>query len=325
MSETSLAFFVDLEPAVADFQESVVEGLSGTPKSVACKFFYDETGSELFGKICETEEYYVTRTETALLRDIGPELAKLAGADSTVIELGAGSDLKIRLLLDALDRPAQYVPIDISREHLREAAKAVAVDYPTLRVGAGCADFTASMTLPENAITETGGTRIGFFPGSTIGNFTPEAAEAFLSGIRPLLGAGGALLIGADLQKDTDRLNAAYNDAAGYTAAFNMNILHRIVRELDVTLDPAYFEHYAFYNEAEGRIEMHLRSLRQQTVQIADKSFDVQADELIHTENSHKYTLDGFSALAAKAGYASEARWTDAENLFSIHYLTVAA
>jgi len=325
MSETSLAFFVDLEPAVADFQESVVEGLSGTPKSLACKFFYDEIGSDLFEKICETEEYYVTRTETALMRDIGPELAKLAGPDSTVIELGAGSDLKIRLLLDALDQPAQYVPLDISREHLREAAKAVAADYPGLRVGAVCADFTAPMVLPKNAITVTAGRRLGFFPGSTIGNFSPTEAKHFLRGIHPLLGPGGALLIGVDLRKDTARLNAAYNDKAGYTAAFNLNILHRIVKELDVILEPREFEHYAFYNEAENRIEMHLRSLRAQTVRVGGRSFDMVPGELIHTENSYKYSLDAFAALAASAGYIATAHWTDAEKLFSIYYLTVAA
>lgn len=325
MSVSSLAFFVDLEPAVADFQESVIEGLSNTPKSLACKFFYDEVGSDLFGKICETDEYYVTRTETALMRDIGPELAKLAGPDATVIELGAGSDLKIRLLLDALDRPAQYVPIDISREHLREAANAIAIDYPALRVGAVCADFTAQMALAEDAILSTAGRRLGFFPGSTIGNFSPIAAEDFLRGLRPLLGADGALLIGADLRKDTARLNAAYNDKAGYTAAFNMNILYRIVKELDVILEPRDFEHYAFYNEAENRIEMHLRCLRAQTVRVGGRSFDMMPGELIHTENSHKYSLDGFAALAASAGYTATAHWTDTEKLFSIHYLTVAA
>ena len=324
MSDSTLAFFVDLEPAVADFQDSVIEGLSRTPKQLACKFFYDEVGLDLFGKICKTEEYYVTRTELALMRDIGPELAQLAGPDRTVIELGSGSDLKIRLLLDALDQPAQYVPIDISPVHLRASAEAVATDYPGVRVGAVCADFTAPLSIPADAIEDTDGARLGYFPGSTIGNLTPAEAGIFLRGLHPLLGANGGLLIGVDLQKDTDRLNKAYNDASGYTAAFNLNILHRIAGELDASVDPAEFDHYAYYNEAEARIEMHVRSKRRQTVRVGATDFEVAADELIHTENSYKYTLDGFSGLAEAAGYSAAARWTDGDDLFSIHYLTVA-
>lgn len=325
MPESLLAFFVDLKPAIADFQDSVVEGLSQMPKRLACKYFYDEAGLDLFGKICETEEYYVTRTELTLLCKIGPEVAQLVGPGRTVIELGSGSDLKIRRLLDLLDNPAQYVPIDISPVHLREAAEAVSRDYPQIRVGAVCADFTAPLPLPADAIETTSGARLGFFPGSTIGNLSPEEAEAFLRGLHPLLGSEGALLIGVDLQKDTGRLNRAYNDAAGYTAAFNLNILHRIAGELDASIDPPGFEHFAFYNEAQGRIEMHLRSLRTQDIRVGQTHFNIAADELIHTENSHKYTLDGFGALAQAAGYRAAAQWTDAGNLFSIHYLTVAA
>ncbi len=324
MSESSLAFFVDLKPAIADFQESVVDGLSRTPKRLACKYFYDEAGLDLFGKICETEEYYVTRTELALLREIGPEIARLAGPGRTVIELGSGSDLKIRLLLDALDSPAQYVPIDISPVHLREAAEAVSVDYKQIRVGAVCADFTAPLALPDNVIETSPGARLGFFPGSTIGNLSPDEAELFLRDLHPLLSAEGALLIGVDLQKDTGRLDRAYNDATGYTAAFNLNILYRIASELDASIEPAGFEHYAFYNEAEGRIEMHLRSRRRQAVRVGQEHFDIAAGELIHTENSYKYTLDGFGVLAEAAGYRVVAQWTDAGKLFSIHYLTVA-
>ncbi len=324
MHKPSLAFFVDLEPALEDFQDSVISGLLATPKNLACKFFYDDAGLDLFGKICETEEYYVTRTETAMLRELGPALAALAGPGCTVVELGAGSDLKIRLLLDALERPAQYVPIDISQGPLRKAALSIAVDYPAVRVGAICADFTAKIELPDDMIAENTGQRLGFFPGSTIGNFSREDAKTFLSGLRPLLGPKGALLIGVDLQKDTARLNAAYNDAAGYTAAFNLNILHRIARDLDTDLDPDDFEHCAFYNEAQGRIEMHLRSLRNQRVRIGERAFDIAESEMIHTENSHKFTLDGFVEIAEAAGYVGTARWTDAENLFSIHYLTIA-
>ena len=325
MQETALAFFVDLEPAVADFQESVIKGLAQTAKQLACKFIYDEVGLDLFSKICGTEEYYVTRTELALMQKIGPELADLAGPRRTVIELGSGSDLKIRLLLDALKAPAQYVPIDISPVHLRASAEAVAADYPEIIVGAVCADFTAPLSIPADAIDNTVSGRLGYFPGSTIGNLMPAEAKAFLHGLRPLLGQDGVLIIGVDLQKDTDRLNRAYNDAAGYTAAFNQNILHRIAGELDASIDLAAFEHYAFYDENEGRIEMHLRSARRQTIRVGEARFELSAGELIHTEYSYKYTLDGFSALVESAGYLSPSRWTDAEDLFSIHFLTVAA
>lgn len=323
MLDKPLAFFIDLEPAVADFRESVITGLSRTPKQLACKFFYDPAGMELFNRICETEEYYVTRTELALLRQIGPEVAALAGPAAAVIEFGSGSDLKIRLLLDALDRPAQYVPIDIAREPLRDATEAIARDYPVMRVGAVCADFTTLDALPAGAVGDSGGKRLGFFPGSTIGNFTRAEAGTFMTLIRRVLGPGGALLIGVDLKKDTARLNAAYNDAAGYTAGFNLNLLHRMVRELGAELDPDGFEHHAFYNETEGRIEMHLRSLRDQVIAIGTDRFALKAGELIHSENSHKYTIDEFAGLARKSGFGPGAVWTDPDRLFSIHYLTV--
>ena len=323
MLDKPLAFFIDLEPAVADFRESVIAGLSGTPRQLACKFFYDPAGMELFNRICETEEYYVTRTELALLRQIGPEVAALAGPEAAVIEFGSGSDLKIRLLLDALDHPAQYVPIDIAREPLRDATEAIARDYPAMRVGAVCADFTTLDALPAGAVSNSRGRRLGFFPGSTIGNFTRNEAGEFMALIRRVLGPGGALLIGVDLKKDTTRLNAAYNDAAGYTAAFNLNLLHRMVRELGAELNPDAFAHEAFYNEAEGRVEMHLRSLRAQTIRIGADRFDMAAGERIHSENSHKYGIDEFTALARRAGFENGAVWTDADNLFSIHYLTV--
>jgi dimethylhistidine N-methyltransferase len=323
MRPAPLAFFVDLEPAVADFRDSVVTGLSQSPRQLACKFFYDSVGLELFGKICETPEYYVTRTETALLRKTGPQIAALAGPDASVVEFGVGSDAKIRMLLDALDQPAQYVAIDIAGSALRDTALAIASDYSDLRVGAICADFTALTALPDEAAAQAGGVALGFFPGSTIGNFAPPEAEAFLRQIRAVLGPGGALLIGVDLTKDTARLNAAYNDAAGYTAAFNLNLLHRMIRELGAELDLDGFEHYAFYNEAESRIEMHLRSLQIQEIRVGDRRFELDSDELIHSENSYKYTLGGFRDLAARAGFDAAKSWTDDENLFSIHYLRV--
>ncbi len=323
MSQNTLAFFIDLEPAIEDFRESVVAGLSRSPRELACKFFYDPTGMELFHKICNTDEYYVTRTELALLRQIGPEVAALAGPDTAVVEFGAGSDLKVRLLLDALERPAQYVPIDIAREPLRDATEAIARDYPAMRVGAICADFTTLAALPEEAMRDVKGRRLGFFPGSTIGNFTRSDAADFMALIRSVMGPGGALLIGVDLKKDEARLNAAYNDAAGYTAAFNLNLLHRMKRELGAELDPDAFEHVAFYNDAEGRVEMHLRSLKAQTIRIGSDSFDLAAGEQVHSENSHKYGIEEFTAVAQRAGFESAAVWTDPDNLFSIHYLTI--
>jgi len=324
MCPASLAFFVDLEPAVADFRDSVVTGLSQSPRRLACKFFYDSTGLELFGRICETPEYYVTRTETALLRTVGPQIAALAGPAASVVEFGVGSDAKIRLLLDALDRPAQYVAIDIAGSTLRDTARAIATDYPALRVGAICADFTTLAALPYEAAARAGGVALGFFPGSTIGNFAPPEAEAFLRQIRAVLGPGGALLIGVDLKKDTARLNAAYNDAAGHTAAFNLNLLHRMVGELGAELDIGGFEHYAFYNEAESRIEMHLRSLRIQEIRVGDRYFELDSGELIHSENSYKYSLGGFRDLAGRAGFDASASWTDDGDLFSIHFLRVS-
>ena len=324
MSLASLAFFIDLAPAVADFRESVVTGLSQSPRRLECKFFYDSAGLELFGQICETPEYYITRTETALLRRVGSEIAALAGLGASVVEFGAGSDLKVRLLLDALERPAQYVAIDIAGGPLREAALAIAADYPKLRVGAIGADFTALASLPAEAAARAGGVALGFFPGSTISNFAPSDAQAFLSQIRAVLGPGGALLIGVDLKKDTQRLNAAYNDAAGYTAAFNLNLLRRMRRELGAELDCDAFEHYAFYNEAESRIEMHLRSLRDQEIRVGDRRFEFAAGELIHSENSYKYSQGAFRDLARRAGFDSRAVWTDDDALFSVHYLNVS-
>ena len=227
------------------------------------------------------------------------------------------------MLLDALDHPAQYVPIDIAIEPLRDATEAIARDYPAMRVGAVCADFTTLAALPDEALRNVQGRRLGFFPGSTIGNFTRTEAGSFMALIRRVLGPGGALLIGVDLKKDPARLNAAYNDAAGYTAGFNLNLLHRMKRELGAELDTDAFEHVAFYNEAEGRVEMHLRSLREQEIVIGDDRFTLDAGELIHSENSHKYTIDEFTALARDAGFESGAVWTDPDRLFSIHYLTV--
>jgi dimethylhistidine N-methyltransferase len=317
-----LSYFVDYEPPTDDFLADAQAGLAASPKALSPKYFYDETGSRLFDDICRTEEYYVTRTEMALLDTVAPEVARIVGPGAIVIEYGSGSSWKIRKLLDALEHPAEYVALDISRDHLIGAAGAIAHDYPDLRVGAVCADFTEPLTLPPEAAIG-GGHRLGFLPGSTIGNFAPARAERFLRAALDELSPKGGVLIGVDLKKDEARLNAAYNDRKGVTAAFNLNLLSRMQRELAADVNPEDFEHVAFYNDALGRVEMHLKSRRAQTVHIGGKSFDFAAGETLHTENSYKYTIEEFQSLARRAGFHPARVWTDPEKLFSVHYLDV--
>ncbi len=314
----SLSFFIDAEPPRADFLGDVIHGLSQSQKTLSPKYFYDEEGSRLFDQICTLEEYYPTRTELALLATLGPHLAEFVKPGSTVIEFGSGSSVKIRTLLTILPRPRGYVAIDISRDHLQRAAQAIADDFPDLLVGAACADFTRPLALPDTFSSEQ---RLGFFPGSTIGNFTPSEAVAFLKTVKNILGPDGLLLIGVDLKKDEALLNAAYNDSRGITAAFNKNILSRMKKELGADLDIDGFAHHAAYNREQGRIEMHLRSLRTQSIFIGAHEFPFSAHETIHTENSYKYSLEEFTALAAQAGMASAATWRDDQHLFSIHLL----
>ena len=299
----------------------MLNGLSASPKNLPPKFFYDEPGSTLFDQICGTDEYYVTRTEIDLLRDKGPEIAQLAGSQTVVVEYGCGSSLKIRALLDNLDEPAEYLAIDISREHLDQVVEDIAGEYDQIRVGGVCADFSADLELPDEAGLN-GERKLGFFPGSTIGNMSPVEAGRFLSGVRRHVSDDGALIVGVDLKKDEQVLNAAYNDADGVTAAFNLNILHRMNRELEGHIDVEEFEHLAFYNEDQGRIEMHLKSRTEQKVQIAGHEFNFARDETIHTENSYKFHIEDFADLAGEAGFATDAVWTDAGRLFSIHYLS---
>jgi L-histidine Nalpha-methyltransferase len=320
--ENNLAYFIDLKPPVEDFSAAVAQGLSQSPKELPCRFFYDEAGSTLFEKICATEEYYVTRTEMGLLEKIAPDIAAIAGPGVSVVEFGTGSSAKIRILLSALDAPAAYIPIDISREHLIDTANGVAADYPDVAVGAICGDFVNMAELPGEAGSRAG-PKLGFFPGSTIGNFTPDDARKFLSRLRGLLGSGEGFVIGVDLKKDIDRLNEAYNDAAGYTAAFNKNVLVRLKNELKVDLDLDQFEHVAFYNEAKSRVEMHLRSLATQSINLDGRAFALADGEMIHTENSCKYSVAGFRILAREAGFECVESWTDDKNYFSIHYLRV--
>lgn len=301
-----------------DFTAALLEGLSQIPKAIPCKFFYDETGSALFEKICTLPEYYPTRTELSLLRQHAPDFAALIGPEVDVIEFGAGALQKIQPLLDALERPSSFIPIDISGDHLQEAATQLASIYPSLAVVPVVADFTKDFALPENL--KYASRRIGFFPGSTIGNFDPTQAKNFMQRAAHLL-KGGGLLIGVDLIKDPAILHAAYNDRQGITSRFNKNILVRANNELDANFDIEQFAHYAFYNPTAQRIEMHLISLIRQTVSFAGSTFSFAAGETIHTENSYKYTVDGFHDLARQAGFRPHTSWVDADQLFSLHWL----
>lgn len=315
-----IAFFIDAGHQADDFLAEVVDGLGAARKFTPAKFFYDAAGSRLFEEICKTPEYYVTRTELGLLARIGPELNALVPDRAVVAEYGCGSSAKIRLLLEALADPAEYIGIDIARERLLDTAREIAVEFPGIRVGAICADFADRLSWPEEA-DPAPGRRLAFFPGSTIGNMAPVDAEAFLRRVRDLIGAGGTFLVGVDLKKGTAILDAAYNDAAGHTAAFNLNLLERMRRELGAEVEPKQFTHNAFYNEAESRIEMHLVSRRKQSIRIGDHIFEFAAGETIHTENSYKYSTTELAELARVAGFEREAFWVDDRDLFSIHYL----
>lgn len=308
----------DLAPEQEDFRTAVLEGLAKPHKNLPCKFFYDAAGSALFDRICELPEYYPTRTEVGILTTAAPEIAALAGRGGVLVEYGSGSSLKTRLLLDAL-APDLYMPIDISRQHMLDACHALAGDYPTLHLMAVCADYTRPFVLPR--VARGGQRRLAFFPGSSIGNFAPLEALRFLKNVAQQLASGDGLLIGVDLKKDPAILNAAYNDADGVTAAFNLNLLARCNRELEADFDLGAFAHRAFYNAAVGRIEMHLESLHAQTAQVTGRTFAFAAGETIHTENSYKYRPDEFRHLATQAGFEPLHAWTDAGDLFGVMYL----
>ena len=314
--DTNLARAAATEPE-EDFATSLIAGLSRQPKQLACKFFYDAEGSHLFDAICAMPEYYQTRTELALLARHAGEIARLIGPDIEIVEFGAGALTKIRILLDALERPTAYSPLDISGDYLGQVVRALAGDYPALTLRPIVADFTQPLAIPALAGTPR---RAGFFPGSTIGNFRPDAAAALLRRMRATLNGGG-LLIGVDLVKDPRRLHAAYNDSAGITEAFNKNLLVRANRDLGADFDLDGFAHYAPYNSAAHRIEMYLVSLKRQSVHVAGRRFDFAPGEPVHTEDSHKYTIEAFRELAAHAGFRPRAVWTDPERLFSLHWL----
>jgi dimethylhistidine N-methyltransferase len=301
------------------FLREVLAGLARPHKQLPCKYFYDERGSRLFDEICDLEEYYLTRCELAILRRHAGEMAVRLGPGCALIEYGSGSSLKTRLLLDRLGRPAAYVPVDISGEHLLRSARRLARAYPGLEVAPVCADFTRPFPLPP--LRQEPRRRVVYFSGSTIGNFGPSEAADLLAGIARLCGPGGGLLIGVDLKKDRATLEAAYDDRRGVTAAFNLNLLARINRELGADFELSRFRHHAFYNEGPGRVEMHLVSLGAQTVRVGGAAFDLADGETICTEYSYKYGSDEFRDLAAHAGLSLGRVWTDENGLFSVQYL----
>jgi dimethylhistidine N-methyltransferase len=311
--------FHDLHPDPGSFLDEVIAGLSQPQKALSPKYFYDPRGCELFEAICELPEYYPTRTEMAMMQVRVREITQRLGPDCVLIEYGSGSSRKTRVLISELN-PVAYVPIDIAGAHLRASSQDLAGRFPALRIIAVCADYSRPLALPE--IDNLGGRRrIVYFPGSTIGNFTLPEAQQFLIHARRLVGAGGAMLVGVDLKKDHGVLHAAYNDAQGVTAAFNLNILARINRELGAGFSLAAFRHHAFYNAEAGRIEMHLKSVKDQRVTVGGHLFSFRGGETIHTENSYKYSVGEFQGLARAAGFEPEACWIDPHQLFSIHYL----
>ena len=296
------------------FRADVIAGLSRPQKRLPAKYFYDAAGSQLFDRITELDEYYPTRTELGIMRKHAAAMAGCCGPRCLLIELGAGSLVKARLLLDELDRPAGFVPVDVSGEHLDAAARQLARDYPKLPIAPVTADFTGDFPLPALPAAR----RVVYFPGSTLGNFEPAEADALLRRTAALVGPGGGLLLGVDLRKDVAVLQRAYDDNLGVTAAFNLNLLTRMNRELDADFDLNGFEHHACYNAPRSRVEMHLRSRVAQRVTVGGAAFDFRAGETIHTENSHKYDVRELTARALACGWRVEAVWTDVRDYFAV-------
>lgn len=305
-----------------DFGLALAAGLRATPRTVSPKFFYDVAGARLFDQICELPEYYPTRTEFALLERYAQEMAAAIGPRADLIEFGAGSMSKIRILLRALYDPVRYLPVDISAEHLHHHAEILRREFPALEISPLAADFTRRFTLP--AASSLPRSKVGFFPGSSIGNFAPADARQFLSAAARTV-RGGGLLIGVDLIKAPAVLHAAYNDTQGVTAAFNKNLLARANRELGADFDLQAFDHYAFYNAYESRIEMHLISARQQRARFGGESFQFAPGETLHTENSYKYSIESFQQLARQAGFDPRQVWCDPRAWFSVHWLAAPA
>ncbi len=312
--------FEDQQPDHSESRAELLAGLQLPQKKINPKYFYDARGSELFEQITELREYYPTRTEIGILKRHANDIARHCDRDCVLIEPGSGSSEKVRLLLDAI-RPAAYVPVDISADFLQESALKLGREFPWLRVHAICADFAdqwqARTDLPE-------GRRVVFYPGSTIGNMEPPEATAFLSGLREWIGSDGGVLVGVDLHKSEKILNAAYNDAQGVTAEFNLNILNSVNRLADADFRHRNFSHRAFYNRDLKRIEMHLVSKESQTVRVNGSSIRFDKGETLHTENSYKYSLQDFTDLSQAAGFTLQKSWLDEKNLFSVHYLSAA-
>jgi dimethylhistidine N-methyltransferase len=303
------------------FLRDVIAGLRTRPKSLPCKYFYDQRGSELFDRICQLDEYYLTRSELALMDQFAPEMGAQIGPGAMLVEFGSGSSVKTRYLLDGLPDVAAYVPVDISGEHLQQTARELARDYPRIEVLPVCADFTQDFALPRPRRAATHSAV--YFPGSTIGNFLPGRAAGLLCRITRICGTGGGLLIGIDLKKDAATIEAAYNDQLGVTAEFNLNLLRRINRELGADFDLDQFFHRARYNGELGRVEMHLVSRRAQTVNVGGEIIEFDSGETICTEYSHKYTVDEFAAVAAAAGLTLRREWTDKNGQFAVLHFAV--
>jgi len=309
------------ERARREFLHDALAGLRASPKRLPCKYFYDKRGSKLFDQICQLDEYYLTRCELAIMERHAEEMGQQIGRGVMLVEYGSGSSVKTRYLLDGLPDPAAYVPVDISDEHLHETARELQRDYPRIEILPVCADFTTDFTLPVSNVESTHAAV--YFPGSTIGNFLPSRATELLERITRLCGTGGGLLIGIDLQKDVRTIEAAYNDRRGVTAQFNLNLLRRINRELDGNFDLEQFAHRAIYNARLGRVEISLVSRRAQVVALGGEVFEFGNDEPIHTEHSHKYTIDGFAAMAAEAGLTLRREWTDKDGYFAVAHLAI--
>jgi dimethylhistidine N-methyltransferase len=317
---TALARKIVIDASTTEFAADVVAGLTAAPKRLSPKYFYDNAGSALFERITELPEYYPTRREIGILNEHAGDIAALISPSAALIEFGSGSSTKTRIVLSTAKSLGAYVPVDISAQFLHAQMAGLRREYPRLALLPVAADFTKPFDLPEEV---RGMPRVGFFPGSTIGNFEPHEASAFLRHAGRILGPGSTFIVGVDLVKDTQVLQKAYSDSQGVTAKFNLNVLTRINRELGAKFDLNCFEHHAFFNRERSRIEMHLASLKRQRIKVCGECIDFRAGETIHTESSYKYSVASFGALARGAGWSPVSVWTDADNYFSVHALTL--